>query len=226
MCMPTPGEPTPGGLLTASQENISSACVLMPSLCLFPTHSNPIEVKNSSIGSIDLKRNCSNRNWACKGLCPYREALKVSHVSVSGKWLVRFTSLSPPSVTLAASPGGHRSWHTDKPSANRLTNYWFSPHFEADNNKLWNALHPSISPSGAIPVCNIGSTGAFPSLRPWQADGALRLLYFVLLPSSKCWQGEVFAQSLPFIFTPRDSEHMCMRRIEFGMQKVSDTKWG
>ena len=105
---------------------------------------------------------------------------------------MEFTSLFAPSVTLAAYPGGHRSWHSDKPSAHSLTNYWFSPHSKADNNKLLNALHPSLSPSGEIPVCNTGGEGALPSLRPWQVDGALHFIYFVLLPSAKdWWLGEI-----------------------------------
>lgn len=98
---------------------------------------------------------------------------------------MEFTSRFAPSVTLAAYPGGHQSWHSDKPSALSLTNYWFSPHFKAGNNKLLNALHPSISLSGEIPVCNTGSKGALPSLRPWWVDEALRFMYFVLLPSNQ-----------------------------------------
>lgn len=147
---------------------------------------------------------------------------------------MEFTSRFAPSVTLAAYPGGHRSWHSDKPSAHSLTNYWFSPHFEADNNKLLNALHPSISPSGEIPICNIGSKGAFPSLRPWWVDGALRFMYFVPLPSTKdWWLGEIFAQSVTFKSTLRHSEtyvqtFKCtyIKLLEFGMQKVSNRKWG
>lgn len=77
----------------------------------------------------------------------------------------------------------------------------------SDNNKLLNALHPSISLSGETPVCNTGSKGALPSLRPRWVDEALRFMYFVLLPSTKgWWLGEVFAQSVTFKSTVGHSE--------------------
>lgn len=165
-----------------------------------------------------LRRNFAPTRIKPTLICPYREALKVS-TYVFEENDFRDSLCSSPSVTLAAPPGGHRSWHSDKPSANRLTNYWFAPHFEADNNLLLNALHPSIPPSGAIPFVTLAAWGTSIS-QAWQPEGALRFANVLLLPSGSADKGRLLHRaclSYPHLHTARCVHKHPSTRMQNGL---------
>lgn len=129
---------------------------------------------------------------------------------------------SAPSVTLAAPPGGHQSWHSDKPSANRLTNYWFASHFEADNNLLLNALHPSIPPSGAIPFVTLAARGTSIS-QAWQPEGAPRFANVLLLPSGSANKGRLLHR--PWLSYPHLDSARCMYKHP-STRMQNELNWG